>query len=212
MKIVGILGSARKGGNTEGLLDVALGEARERGVSTSRVDLRDLAIRPCDGCMGCARTGECIIKDDMQEVYRQIREADGIIWATPVYYWSMSGLTKTALDRTFALNFPTLQQAGKIGAAIFVAGIRGCVSAASPFNMYFTYNHMFAAEFAWGYAAEKGAIKRDDFAIDLTKTMVHQMKALFDAHLTYPAEFDSPIHRLVHEKRDLTPAGERGPQ
>ena len=120
----------------------------------------------------------------------------------------MSGLTKTALDRTFALNFPTLQQAGKIGAAIFVAGIRGCVSAASPFNMYFTYNHMFAAEFAWGYAAEKGAIKRDDFAIDLTKTMVHQMKALFDAHLTYPAEFDSPIHRLVHEKRDLTPAGE----
>jgi len=203
MKIVGILGSARKGGNTESLLDVALQEAQERGISTSRVDLRDKTIRPCDGCMGCTQTGQCVIKDDMQEVYGEIRAADGVIWATPVYYWSMSGLTKIALDRTFALNFPTLQQAGKIGGAIFVAGIRGCVSAASPFNMYFIYNHMFAAEFSWGYAGEKGAIKRDEFAVNLTKTMVHQMEAFFHAHLKYPAEFDSPIHRLVQEKRSL---------
>lgn len=203
MKIVGILGSARKGGNTEGLLDVALQDARERGISTSRVDLRDKTIQPCDGCMGCTETGQCVIRDDMHEVYGEIREADGVIWATPVYYWSMSGLTKMALDRTFALNFPRLQQAGKVGGAIFVAGIRGCVSAASPFNMYFIYNHMFAAEFAWGYAGEKGAIMRDEFAVNLTKTMVHQMEALFHAHLKYPEEFDSPIHRLVQEKRSL---------
>jgi len=200
MKIVGILGSARKGGNTEALLDIALEEARGRGSSTSRVVLRDKTIAPCDGCMRCAKTGKCAIKDDMEEVYEGIRESDGVIWATPVYYWSMSGLTKMALDRTFALNFPTLQQAGKIGGAIFVAGIRGCVSAASPFNMYFIYNHMFAAEFAWGYAGEKGGIKKDAFALDLTRTMVHQMEALFHAKLSYPAEFNKPIHRLVLER------------
>jgi multimeric flavodoxin WrbA len=199
MKIVGILGSARKGGNTEVLLDTALEEARDRGCSTSRIVLRDKTIAPCDGCMGCAKTGECVIKDGMGEVYEGIRESDGVIWATPVYFWSMSGLTKMALDRTFALNFPTLQQAGKIGGAIFVAGSRGCVSAASPFNMYFIYNHMFAAEFAWGYAAEKGGIKKDALALDLTKTMVHQMEALFRANLSYPAEFNKPIHRLVLE-------------
>src|SRR5271169_4203166 len=159
MKTIGILGSARKGGNTEILLDAALEEAQGRGGTTSKIVLRDKVIAPCNGCMGCAETGQCVIRDDMQEVYREIREADGIIWASPVYYWSMSGLTKTALDRTFALNFPTLQQAGKIGGVILVAGTRGCVSAASPFNMYFIYNHMFAAEFAWGYAAEKGGIK-----------------------------------------------------
>jgi multimeric flavodoxin WrbA len=200
MKILGILGSSRKGGNTETLLDVALRDAEERDCSVSKVTLRDMTIRPCDGCMGCVTTGRCVIKDDMQDVYEEIRKADGIIWATPVYYWSMSGLTKMALDRTFALNFPTLQQAGKIGGAIFVAGIRGCVSAASPFNMYFIYNHMFAAEFAWGYAGDKGSIKKDEFALTLTKTMVGQMEALHRAHLIYPEEFHSPIHRLAFER------------
>jgi multimeric flavodoxin WrbA len=200
MKIIGILGSARKEGNTEFLLDVALEEAQAKGGSTSKITLRDKVIAPCDGCMGCARTGECVIKDDMQEVYKEIREADGIIWASPVYYWSMSGLTKIALDRTYALNFPKLQQAGKIAGLILVAGIRGCVSAANPFHMYFIYNHMFAAEFTWGYAGEKGAIKKDVFAINMAKTMVHQMQALFQANLKYPEEFDMPLHRLVREK------------
>jgi multimeric flavodoxin WrbA len=203
MRIVGILGSARKGGNTEGLLNVALDEAAKGGCSTSRILLRDKTIGPCDGCMGCAKTGICVVKDDMEEVYREIRQADGIIWATPVYYWSMSGLTKNALDRTFALNFPTLQQAGKIGGAIFTAGTRGCVSAASPFNMYFIYNHMFAAEFAWGYAMEKGSAEKNDFAVKVTKMMVRQMEALFHAGLKYPAEFDKPIHRLVFENPDM---------
>jgi multimeric flavodoxin WrbA len=200
MEIVGILGSARKGGNTEIMLEAALEEARAHGDSTVKIALRDKKIAPCDGCMGCARSGRCIVHDEMEEVYEAIRKADGIIWATPVYYWSMSGLTKNALDRTFALNFPTLQQSGKIGAAIFTAGIRGCVSAAAPFNMYFIYNHMFAAEFSWGYAGEKGAIAKDEFALGMAREMVHQMEALSLANLKYPAEFDMPLHRMVREK------------
>jgi len=91
-----------------------LEEARATRGSAAKITLRDKVIAQCDGCMGCVQTGECIIQDDMQEVLQQLREADGIIWATPVYYWSMSGLTKIALDRTYALNFPTLQQAGEI--------------------------------------------------------------------------------------------------
>ncbi len=200
MKTIGILGSAREGGNTEILLDVALEEARNLGGSTSKITLRDKVIAPCDGCMGCAQTGECIIRDDMQEVYQQIRDADGIIWATPVYFWSMSGLTKIALDRTYALNFPTLQQAGKIAGLILVAGGRGCVSAANPFHMYFIYNHMFPAEFALAYAREKAEVKKDRVAINMTKLMVRQMHALFEAHLKYPEEFNMPLQRLVREK------------
>jgi multimeric flavodoxin WrbA len=200
MKTIGILGSTRKGGNTEILLDVALEEATQNGGTASKIVLRDRVIAPCDGCMGCASTGECVIKDGMQEVYEGIREADAIIWASPVYYWSMTGLAKTALDRTFALNFPKLQQAGKIGGLILVAGIRGCVSAANPFHMYFIYNHMFAAEFAWGYAGEKGAIQNDASAIAMAKAMVHQMRALSQAGLRYPEEFDMPLHRIAREK------------
>ena len=200
MKTIGILGSTRKGGNTEILLDLALEEAQQKGGSTSKITLRDKVIAPCDGCMGCAQTGKCIIQDDMQEVYEAIRKADGIIWASPVYYWSMSGLTKIALDRTFALNFPKLQQAGKIAGLILVAGIRGCVNAANPFHMYFIYNHMFSAEFTWGYAGERGEIRKDAFAIKMAKAMVHQMHALFRANLKYPEEFDMPLHRLVREE------------
>ncbi len=200
MKIIGILGSARKGGNTEIMLDHALEEARQKGVSTSKITLRELTIAPCDGCMGCSRTGECIIDDDMQNVYKGIREADGIIWASPVYYWSMSGLTKIALDRTFALNFPELQQSGKIGGLILVAGIRGCMNAANPFHMYFIYNHMFAAEFAWGYAAEKGAIRKDKYALNMAGEMVNQMTSLFESGLKYPEGFPMPLHRLTWEK------------
>ena len=200
MKTVGILGSAREGGNTEILLDIALEEARNIGGSTSKITLRDKVIAQCDGCMGCAQTGECVIQDDMQEVYRQIREADGIIWATPVYYWSMSGLTKIALDRTYALNFPTLQQAGKIGGLIVVAGGRGCMSAANPFHMYFIYNHMFPAEFTYAYARERAEVKKDTIALAMARTMVRQMHALFQAGLNYPREFDMPLQRLVREK------------
>ena len=200
MNIIGILGSVRKGGNTEIMLDHALAEAQKNGCSASKIPLRDMTIAPCDGCMGCANTGECIIDDDMQDVYGAIREADGIIWASPVYYWSMSGLTKIALDRTFALNFPELQQSGKIGGLILVAGIRGCLNAANPFHMYFIYNHMFAAEFAWGYAAEKGAIKKDAYALNMVKEMVHQMRALFQSGLKYPEAFPVPLHRLTREK------------
>ena len=199
MKTIGILGSARDGGNTEILLDTSLEEAQKFG-NASKILLRDKAIGPCDGCMGCAPSGICVIQDGMQEVYEGIRGADAIIWATPVYYWSMTGLTKMALDRTFALNFPKLQQAGKIGGLILVAGIRGCVSAANPFHMYFNYNHMFAAEFTWGYAGEKGAIRKDNSAMNMAKMMARQMHALFQANLKYPEEFDMPLHRLVREK------------
>lgn len=200
MKILGILGSSRPGGNTEIMLDIALDKARSEGVGVSKICLRDLTIGPCDGCNGCFTTGECVVDDDMQQIYEGIRKADGIIWASPVYFWSMSGLTKMAMDRTYALNFPELQQAGKIGGLILVAGIRGTLSAASPFHMYFTYNHMFAAEVAWGYAGAKGDILKDEFARRLSEEMVLQMKALFDSNLIYPKEFRHPLHRHVMEK------------
>lgn len=200
MKTIGILGSTREGGNTEIMLDAALEEAGKDGGTASKIVLRDMDIAPCDGCMGCAPTGECVIQDDMQDVYSGILDADAVIWATPVYYWSMTGLAKVALDRTFALNFPELRQSGKIGGLIMVAGIRGCVSAADPFHMYFNYNHMFAAEFAWGYAAEKGAIRNDAMALNMARMMANQMHGLFKANLKYPEEFNMPLHRLVYEK------------
>lgn len=203
MKIVGILGSERKGGNTEVLLDVALEEAQKNGVFTDKVPLRDKSISPCDGCLGCTKTGKCVIEDDAQEIYQKMLESEGIIWATPVYFWSMSGQTKTLMDRTYALLFPKLQLTNKIGGLILVAGTRGCMNTANAFHMYFKYNHMFFAEFAFGYAREKGEIKKNAFAINMAKEMVHQMISLINANLKFPEEFDMPMHRFVRNKYHL---------
>jgi multimeric flavodoxin WrbA len=203
MKIVGILGSPRKKGNTEILLDVALEEARKHGVAVSKLSLRDKAIGPCHGCLKCRETGRCVIKDDMQEVYKKMLESDGILWATPVYFWSMTSQTKLVMDRTYALTFPKLQLANKIGGLILVAATRGCVNAANVFQMYFSYNHMFFAEFASGYAQEKGEIKKNRFAMNMAKEMIHQMISLMDANLKYPEAFDAPLPRFVRRKYHL---------
>lgn len=203
MKFVGILGSARKGGNTEILLNVAMEEAQKNGVLIDKIPLRDKSIDPCDGCLGCTKTGKCVIDDDAQEIYRKMLESDGIIWATPVYFWSMTGQTKTLMDRTYALLFPKLQLASKVGGLIMVAGMRGCMNTANIFHQYFTYNHMFFAEYASGYASGKGEIKKNALAINMVKEMVHQMISLIEANLKYPEEFDVPMSRFVKDKYSL---------
>jgi multimeric flavodoxin WrbA len=91
-------------------------------------------------------------------------ESDGIIWATPVYFWSMTGQTKTLMDRTYALLSPKLQLASKVGGLITVAGSRGCMNTVNIFHMYFNYNHMFFAEFESGYAAGKGGDQEEHFS------------------------------------------------
>ena len=203
MKIIGILGSPRKGGNTEILLDVALKEAQKNGVLISKIPLREKEIAPCNGCLKCEQTGKCVIKDDIQDIYKEMLKSEGIIWATPVYFWSMSGQTKAAIDRTIALTFPKLQLANKIGGLIIVAGGRGCMNTANIFHMYFSYNHMFFAEFASGYARGKGEIKKNIFVMNQAKEMVNQMISLIRANLKYPEEFDVPMPRFVRKKYGL---------
>jgi len=200
MKILGIMGSPRKGGNTEILLDVALGEAQQNGAIISKISLREKEIASCNGCLKCTRTGKCVIKDDMQEIYEKMVESDGIIWATPVYFWSMSGQTKVVMDRTYSLLFPKLQLANKIGGLILVAATRGCMNTANIFHMYFNYNHMFFAEFAWGYAREKGEIKKDKLALNMVNGMTHQVISLIHSNLKFPEEFSEPLYRYVKGK------------
>ena len=200
MRIAAILGSMRKKGNTEILLDTALDEAQKNGATVSKLTLREMSIAPCDGCGACFKKGECIIKDDMETVYSEMKQSDGIIWATPVYFWSMSAMTKLAMDRTYALAFPKLQLMNKVGGLIMVAGGRGCLNTANIFHMYFNYNHMFAAEFASGYEFQKGAIEKNTYAVNAAREMVRQMISLIQAELKYPEEFTSPLPRHVRDK------------
>ena len=203
MNILGIAGSARKGSNTEILLDIALEEAKQYGVNVSKISLIGKSIGPCDGCGKCHKSGKCVLQDDMQEIYQQMLSADGILWTTPVYFWSMTGQMKIVMDRTYALTFPKLQLVNKVGGAIIVAGSRGCMNTANIFHMYFRYNSMFFAESVTAYASGKGDIKNNQFATMASKEIIHQMISIIKTQSKYPDEYQMPLHRFVKEKYDL---------
>jgi multimeric flavodoxin WrbA len=203
MKILGILSSFREGGNTEFLLDTALKEADSRGAQVSKISLRDKSIAPCNGCGTCNPSGKCVLKDDMQKIYQEMLEADGLLWTTPVYFWSMTGQTKTVVDRTYALLFPKLQLANKVGGLITVGSMRGCMSTANIFYSYFRFNSMFFAEAVTGYASGKGDIKNDPKTVLAVKEMISQMISMIKAGLKYLEEFDLPLHLFVRKKYDL---------
>ena len=110
MKIVGICGSPRKG-NTEWMLRKLLDIVAQSGAETELILLRKKNIKSCNGCLTCEAGGKglkgvCTIQDDMQGIYHKLLKADGVIFATPVYYWSIAGGAKVFLDRTHALRFP----------------------------------------------------------------------------------------------------------
>jgi multimeric flavodoxin WrbA len=97
--VVGILGSPRRGGNTEILLDQCLKGAREKGATIMKLVLRDLKIAACQGCNQCLATGDCVVVDSMREVHRALEQADAVIIASPIYFSGLTGQTKCMIDR-----------------------------------------------------------------------------------------------------------------
>ena len=122
IKIVGIVGSPHRQGNTTYLLTQALAEARKLGAESRLLHLLDYEVRPCAGCKHCM--GDCVQDDGMQSIYGELLEADGIILASPVYFGTMSAQLKVFIDRTRVLRHNDFALANKVFGAIAVAGRR----------------------------------------------------------------------------------------
>ena len=100
-KVVILSASPRKGGNSDLLCDQFLRGAEEAGNQAEKIFLRDKKINYCTGCGTCFNEGKgCIQKDDMATILQKMVEADVIVMATPVYFYSMNGQMKTFIDRT----------------------------------------------------------------------------------------------------------------
>ncbi len=99
MKVITFLGSPRVDGNTELLLIEAIRAMKEQGHEVKTFKLNYLRIKPCQDCGGCDKNGICIINDDMTEIYREIREADRFILASPIFFFGMSAQAKAMIDR-----------------------------------------------------------------------------------------------------------------
>jgi len=122
--ILGICGSPRKQA-TDYVLKEALSMLEERGFQTEFYGLRGKNINPCRHCDYCLKHKECVVKDDMQDIYPLITEAEGIVMATPVYNGGLSSQLKAVMDRCRALgakDFDFLRY--KVGMAIAVGGDR----------------------------------------------------------------------------------------
>ncbi|MDP2953505.1 MAG: flavodoxin family protein [Chloroflexota bacterium] len=99
LSLLGILGSPRRGGNAECLLDEALKGAEGKGAQVEKVVLADRNIHPCRGCGDCDATGICTLLDDMPLLLDKLRTADRLVLASPVYFLSVTAQTKAMIDR-----------------------------------------------------------------------------------------------------------------
>jgi multimeric flavodoxin WrbA len=169
MKILGILGSPRRQGNSEILLMAFLQGAREGGAAVTEVFLRDRKISPCQEIYHCFKDGTCPIKDDMQGLYDQLLEADVVVLATPIFFYGVSAQSKAMMDRTQALwarryvikkDFPGGNRQGVLLAVGATKGRLLFVGARLTAKYFFdALNVRYAAELLVRGVDEKGAIK-----------------------------------------------------
>ncbi|MBQ2220141.1 MAG: flavodoxin family protein, partial [Acidaminococcaceae bacterium] len=104
-KVLVISTSIRGNSNSEKLAEAFADGAKAAGNEVELVSLKNKTIAFCKGCLACQQTGHCVIKDDANAITDKMLEADVIAWATPIYYYEMSGQMKTMIDRANSL-FP----------------------------------------------------------------------------------------------------------
>jgi len=101
--ILAIYGSPRRKGNTSLLLKNAVKGAIEAGAEVEELVLRDLKMSPCLEIYGCKETGRCVIQDDFQKVYDKLLSCQGLMLASPIFFYTVSAHTKILMDRCQSL-------------------------------------------------------------------------------------------------------------
>ena len=102
--VLGVVGSPRRGGNTEALVDEVLRGAEESGGQTEKVVLGELDVNPCRACGMCHREGVCVHEDDMAAILDKMREAEVWVLGTPVYWWGPTAQFKAFIDRWYGID------------------------------------------------------------------------------------------------------------
>ncbi len=191
MKVLGVSGSPRSGGNTEFLIQTALDALAGEGMQTEFLSLSDRPIKPCTACGGCA-TAEgirCVQEDPAFEgVIERFLEADGILIGSPVYFGSATPQTMALLDRVGYVaraNGNCLRR--KVGAAVVVARRAGQNFTFAQLNYFFLISEMIVPGSTYwnvAFGRQKGEVAGDDEGIatirDLAGNMAWLIKKLAD--------------------------------
>lgn len=187
-KILVLLGSPRKNGNSAILAGQISRGAESEGAEVETIFLHGMNIAPCQSCYTCQKpdsTG-CAIDDDMQLIYRKIIAADALVIASPVYWFTMSAQTKLLIDRCFGIfAYDKGAFAGKQVAVAMSYGdtdpfTSGCVNALRTFQDAFRYVGARIAGMVYGSALEAGKITTNkplmQEAEELGKKLAHGKK------------------------------------
>jgi multimeric flavodoxin WrbA len=146
LKVIGFNGSARKKGNTAGSLNTVFAELEKAGIETEMIHVGKEKVRGCIACYGCAKNQDeaCTLKDDpVNEWIQKMKEADGILLGSPVYFSGVAGTMKSFLDRAFfvsSVNGGLFRQ--KVGAAVAAVRRSGGIPTVDTLNHYITYSEM----------------------------------------------------------------------
>lgn len=144
MKVVAFNGSPNKEGNTYHAIRLVADELEKEGIEVEIVHVGNKSIRGCLACGACSRNGDqkCAIKDDMvNESVQKIKEADGVIIGSPVYFSGIAGTMKSFLDRTFYVARNTMLR-HKVGATVVAVRRSGGTATFDQLNHYMNYAEM----------------------------------------------------------------------
>ena len=170
MKILGIVGSPRRGANTETLVGAVLAGAAAKGAQTETIRLSDIKFEGCRGCMHCRSHESCAVKDGMQDVYRAIEAADKVVIGSPIYMFQMSSQTKTFMDRLFRYLNPDYSARIHKDTALVFAQSGEDIEAFRPYidlvsRAYSMLGFRVAATVVGGGTNEVGGIAKDSAAM-----------------------------------------------
>jgi multimeric flavodoxin WrbA len=170
MRIIGIVGSARSGGNTEILTRIALEEVEKEGFETELVSLAGKRIEPCDGCRSCVETGNCHFKDDFEAIFFKMKEADGIILSTPVYFGAATPQMVSLISRFYSARGKPLKN--KVGGPIVVARRAGHNFTFAQLLFFFMIQEMIVPGSTYwnvAFGRSKGDVTEDDEGVQTIK-------------------------------------------
>ena len=178
MKVLGIAGSPRRGGNTNLLLAEVMRGAASRGAEVKTIILNDLKITPCQHCDACLEAGKCKIEDDMQMMYRELEEADRIVLASPIQFMGVTAQMKAMIDRCqalwakkYVLHMPPLgSEPGKKKGLFISVGGRKITNLFEPAlatvkTLFRILDIAYAGELLFSGVDEKGAIAKHPDAL-----------------------------------------------
>jgi multimeric flavodoxin WrbA len=103
-RVLGVVGSPRRGGNTETLVDEVLRGAEEAGATVEKVILSEMDVRPCMACNACVKNGGCVQEDGMRRLLDSMMSSGAWVLGTPVYWWGPTAQFKAFMDRWYGVN------------------------------------------------------------------------------------------------------------